>query len=57
MGRFFREIGAPIIPGAQPGPLTERIRHFLQIAERQPAIGTRHKSKNAEVGLSVAGPS
>jgi quercetin dioxygenase-like cupin family protein len=29
MGRFFREIGAPAIPGAQPGPLTERIRHFL----------------------------
>jgi quercetin dioxygenase-like cupin family protein len=56
MGRFFREIGAPIIPGAQPGPLPEQIRHFLQIAERY-GYWNATPEQNAEVGLSLAGPS
>jgi quercetin dioxygenase-like cupin family protein len=56
MGRFFREIGAPIIPGAQPGPLADRIPHFLQIAERY-GYWNATQDQNAEVGLSVPGPS
>jgi hypothetical protein len=55
IGRFFREIGAPVIPGQQYGsPQPERIHRFLQTAERY-GYWNATPEQNAAVGLHIAG--
>ena len=56
ISRFFREIGAPVVPGKQPyAPQPERIMHFLRTAERY-GYWNATPEQNAEIGLHVVNP-
>lgn len=52
LGRFLREIGTPVVAGAQPSgpPSGEAIRHFLATAERY-GYWNATPQENAQIGL------
>jgi len=54
MGRFFREIGAPAVAGANSPvpPSEETIRHFLQTAARY-GYWNATPEENARIGVSL----
>jgi quercetin dioxygenase-like cupin family protein len=54
LGRFFREVGTPVVPdGPPPPPPTEEaVRRFLEIAERY-GYWNATPEENAEVGLKL----
>lgn len=56
MGRFFQDVGTPVIPGRQPSgpPSADRIRHFLKTAERY-GHWNATPDENARLGLSWRG--
>jgi hypothetical protein len=54
LGRFFEEVGTPIITGAPPPgpPSADAIRHFLQTAERY-GHWLATPDENARLGISL----
>jgi len=58
MGRFFQEIGTPVIPGdaATEPPSPETIKHFLETAERY-GYWNASPEENLKVGISLPSPS
>jgi mannose-6-phosphate isomerase-like protein (cupin superfamily) len=53
LGRFFREVGKRVTPGAPPLPPTpEELRHFVRVADKyQYWMGT--PEENAAIGISL----
>lgn len=53
LGRFFREIGAPLVPGRGYGPPPpERVRQFLDIAARY-GHWNATPEENAQIGIAL----
>jgi quercetin dioxygenase-like cupin family protein len=53
IGRFFREVGTPVAPGADPStvpPTTEQLQRFLRVAERY-GYWNATPEENARIGL------
>jgi quercetin dioxygenase-like cupin family protein len=52
VGRFFREIGTPVAPGAQPlrPPSAKVIRHFIETSERY-GYWNATPEENARIGI------
>ncbi len=55
IGRFFQEVGSPIVPGRQPAaPTPEAIQHFLETAARY-GYWNATPEENERVGISLPG--
>jgi quercetin dioxygenase-like cupin family protein len=53
IGRFFREIGTPVMPGAPPTPPSqEQVQRFLKIADKY-GYWNATPEENARVGISL----
>jgi quercetin dioxygenase-like cupin family protein len=54
MGRFFREVGTPIAPGAGSAelPSDEAMQHFIETSERY-GYWNATPDENAEIGLTL----
>jgi quercetin dioxygenase-like cupin family protein len=55
IGRFFQEVGSPVVPGRQPAPPTpEAIQHFLETSARY-GYWNATPEENERVGITLPG--